>query len=347
MKKQLDIYFLVFLGIFFNTPAWAQAVSELIVMTHDSFNASKKVIVAFENENNAKIRFLKAGDAGAALNQAILSKSNPMADLFFGVDNSFLSRALKADIFEPYRSKILKSIPKKYQLDSSFRLLPVNFGDVCLNFDKAWFKKHHLTPPNSLEDLTDPKYKGLTVVENPATSSPGLAFLLATIGHFVKNGFINYWKALKKNDVLVTDGWNTAYWGEFSAASKGNRPLVVSYASSPPASVFYSETPLTESPTGAIVSGGTAFRQIEFIGILKGTSKLSLAKKFVDYILNVKFQEDMPLQMFVFPVNQNAKLPKIFIDHALVAKDPVELSYTEIDQNREKWIEMWTEVVLR
>ena len=158
---------------------------------------------------------------------------------------------------------------------------------------------------------------------------------------------MGYWKSLKNNEVLVTDGWQNAYWGEFSAASEGNRPIVVSYASSPPAMVYYSETPLRRSPTGAVVSKGTAFRQIEFIGIIKGTKKMALAKKFVDYVLDRPFQEDMPLQMFVFPVNRNAKLPKVFTDHALIAEEPVEVPYIEIERNREKWIEMWTEVMLR
>ena len=347
MKSRLFVFLPVVMFLAINFSLNARDVDDLIVMTHNSFSVSKAVIKYFEQENNVNVRFLKANDAGAALNQAILTKSNPMADLFFGVDNSFLSRALNADIFLPYRSDLLRQIPQKYQLDAGYRLLPVDFGDVCLNYDKRWFEKHRIPPPNSLEDLIEPQYKSLTVVENPATSSPGLAFMLTTIGHFGQDKFIDYWKSLRNNDVLVTDGWKNAYWGEFTAASKGNRPIVVSYASSPPASVYFSDTPLHESPTGAVVSKGTAFRQIEFIGILKGTKNIKLAKKFVDFVLDKRFQEDMPLQMFVFPVNQNAKLPKVFADHALIASDPVKVSYAEIERNREKWIEMWTEAVLR
>lgn len=319
----------------------------LTVMTHDSFNISKKVIARFERENQVTVRFLKAGDAGAALVQAILSRKNPLADLFFGVDNSFMSRALKAGIFASYSSPGLADIPKKFQLDPENRLLPVDYGDVCLNYDKAWFAKHRLSPPKDISDLTAPQYKGLTVVENPATSSPGMAFLLATIGRFGENGYLEFWKKLRENNVIVANGWEDAYYGHFTSASKGDRPIVVSYASSPPAVVYYSETVLNEAPTGVVVSDGSAFRQIEFVGILKGTKMRKLAEKFVDFMLDLPFQEDIPLQMFVFPANSRAKLPKVFTQFAVVADNPVMVKPEEIEMNRNKWIEAWTNTVLR
>ncbi|MCP4756558.1 MAG: thiamine ABC transporter substrate-binding protein, partial [Proteobacteria bacterium] len=202
---------------------------EITVMTHDSFSVGKGVVDLFEKAHGVKIRFLKAGDAGAALNQAILSKNNPMADVFYGVDNTFMSRALKAGIFEAYRSPLLEQVPDALKLDSRYRLLPVDYGDVCLNYDKKWFARKNMKPPERLEDLVAPAYSGLTVVENPATSSPGLAFLLVTIGRFGEDGYLSFWKKLRKNEVLVTNGWEEAYWGKFSAASKGDRPIVVSY----------------------------------------------------------------------------------------------------------------------
>ncbi len=327
----------------------AQAAAEpavITLVTHDSFAASEKVLAEFEKANNAKIKVLPSGDAGAALNQAILSKNNPLGDVFFGVDNTFLSRALKADIFEPYNSPALVDVPDQFKLDSTNRLLPVDYGDVCLNYDKAWFAKKGIQPPANLEDLTRPAYKGLTVVENPATSSPGLAFLLATIGHFGENGYLDYWKALRANDVLAADGWQQAYYSNFSAASDGNRPIVVSYASSPPAEVYFAKTPLTEAPTGVVLGDGACFRQIEFIGILKGTKQPALAEKLIDFMLSKTFQEDVPLQMFVFPVNQKAGLPDVFVKFAQIPAKPAYVSPEAIDANREAWIEAWTQAVL-
>lgn len=319
----------------------------LTLMTHDSFNVSTEVIEQFEKDNNVTVRFLKSGDAGAALIQAILSKDNPLADVFYGVDNTFLSRALAGDIFMPYSSPVLEHIPDALQLDREHRLLPVDFGDVCLNYDKEWFAAKKMVPPTDLADLVKPEYKGLLVVENPATSSPGLAFLLATIGRFGEEGYLDFWKKLRANEVLVANGWNDAYYGHFTAASEGDRPLVVSYASSPPAVVHFSETPLTEAPTGAVVEDGTAFRQIEFVGILKGTKEVALAQKLVDFMLSTRFQEDIPLQMFVFPVHAEARLPEVFQKHAVVAQKPAVVAPEAIEANREKWIEAWTSAVLR
>ncbi len=320
---------------------------EIIVMTHDSFSVSKAVVARFEASHHLKIRFLKAGDAGAALNQALLSKNNPLADVFFGVDNTFMSRALKADLFVAYPSPLLSQIRNDLKIDPENRLLPVDYGDVCLNYDRQWFAAHSLAPPTGLEDLVKPPYKSLTVVENPATSSPGLAFLLATVGRFGENGYLDYWKRLRANDVLVVDGWKQAYWGQFSAASKGDRPIVVSYATSPAAEVYYAEKRLQEAPTAAVVTHGSAFRQIEFVGILKGAKHPQAARQLVDFMLGKAFQEDIPLQMFMFPANKTARLPEVFVKYGRKAADPVILDPATIDKNREKWINDWTDTVLR
>ena len=317
--------------------------STLTIMTHDSFSASEEVIRAFEEANNVKISFLKSGDTGAALNKAILSKSAPLADIFYGVDNTFLSRALDADIFEPYSSPVLSQIPAEFQLDSQNRALPVDFGDVCINYDKAWFAAQNLSVPQSLDDLTEPEYKNLLVVENPATSSPGLAFLLATIERYGEDGYLDYWRALRENGVTVVDGWETAYYTNFSASSgQGPQPMVVSYASSPAAEVIYAAEPLTDAPTASILEG--CYRQIEFVGILKGTKNRAMAEKFVDFMLRPTFQSDMPLNMFVYPVNPTAELPAEFIRYAQTATDPARLDPAA---NRETWIQAWTDAVLR
>lgn len=324
-----------------------QAETTVTVMTHDSFNISQEVVAEFEKANHAKVVFLKSGDAGAALVQAILAKDNPLADVFYGVDNTFYSRAIESDIFVPYQSPMLASVADALKIDPSHRLLPVDYGDVCLNYDKAWFKQKKLAPPSDLADLVKPEYARLTVVQNPATSSPGLAFLLATIGRFGEDGYLQYWRELRANGVLVTSGWEEAYFGHFTAASKGDRPIVVSYASSPPAAVHYAEKPLEEAPTAAVVSDGNAFRQIEFVGILKGAKEPELARKFVDFMLDRRFQEDIPLQMFVFPANRDARLPEVFKRHAVIAAKPAEVSPAAIEKNRSAWIEAWTSAVLR
>lgn len=320
----------------------------LTLMTHDSFSVSEEVVKSFEEANNAKIVFLQSGDTGSVLNKAILTKDAPLADLLFGVDNTFLSRALEADIFESYASPALDEIPDTFELDPSHRALPVDYGDVCINYDKKYFEENALPVPQSLEDLTKPEYANLLVAENPATSSPGLAFLLATVAHFGEDGYLDYWRALKDNGIVVVDGWEIAYYNNFSASSgRGPQPMVVSYGTSPAAEVIYAETPLDDAPTASILGPDTCFRQIEFIGILKGTQNRPLAEKFVDFMLSKEFQEDVPLQMFVYPLNPNAALPEEFVKYAQAPAQTASLSPEEIASNRDRWIQEWTDAVMK
>ncbi len=320
----------------------------LTVMTHDSFAVSDDVIAEFESENNVKVNFLLSGDAGGLVNRAILSKSNPVADVLYGVDNTFLTRALDENIFEPYSSPLLSDIPISFKLDPTDSALPVDYGDVCINYDKSYFKDNNLPLPATLDDLTDPMYDGLLAVENPATSSPGLAFLLATIAEYGQDGYLEYWQQLKDNDVVVISDWETAYYTNFSGSSgKGPQPMVVSYGTSPAAEVIFAESPLEDAPTASLVGDNMCFRQVEFVGILNGTKNRALAEKFVDFMLGTRFQEDIPLNMFVFPVNQQAQLPEEFIQYIQVPKHPAQLPMGEISANRDQWITAWRDLMLK
>ena len=326
--------------------ASATDTTTITLVTHDSFAVSKPVLAAFTKQTGVEVKVLQSGDAGAALNQVILTKSNPIGDVFFGVDNTFLSRALDAGVFTKYAPAALSTVPAEYQLDPSHRLTPVDHGDVCINYDKRWFAQQDLAVPKTLDDLTKPAYKGLLVVENPATSSPGLAFQLATIARYGDDGWRAYWSKLRDNDVKVDDGWESAYDGDFTqGANHGNYPLVVSYASSPPAAVYYSKPQPKTSPIGTMLD--SCFRQVEFAGVIKGTEHPAAARKLVDFMLSERFQADVPLQMFVFPVRKGTPLPAVFTKFAQVAPKPLTLPAADISAHRDAWIEQWTDTVLR
>lgn len=352
----LQLVFVLLLAVSACTPSVPAATTAptqagpvtLNVMTHDSFAASQPLIAQFESLNNVKLNFIKSGDAGSLVNKAILLKNAPLADVLYGVDNTFLSRVLEAGIFSPYHSALLSNISSQYRLDSSDQALPVDYGDVCINYDKTYFSSNKLAIPASLEDLLKPDYKGLLVVENPAVSSTGLAFMLATITHFGPDGFQTYWKSLRDNGVVAVNDWETAYYTNFSGSSgKGAQPLVVSYATSPVAEVVFSKDPVQDSPTASIVGPDTCFRQVEFVGILNGTHQRALAEKFVDFMLGASFQEDMPLQMFVYPVNPGARLPDSYLKFAQVPAKPAQISPAEISKNRDTWIQQWKDIVLK
>ena len=320
----------------------------LTVMTHDSFAVSEEVVAKFQEQHNVALQIITSGDAGTVLSQAIINKDAPLADLIFGIDNTMLTRALKADILEPYSSPLLSEIAPEFKLDEMHRVTPVDYGDVCINYDKTYFRNNNLPIPDSLEDLIAPEYANLLVVENPAASSPGLAFLLTTIGHFGQNGYLDFWTKLRANGVKVVENWETAYFTEFSGSSgQGPYPLVVSYASSPPAEVIFAEETPEEAPTGSVIAPDTCFRQIEFIGILRDTENRDLAEAWIDFMLTSTFQNDVPMQMFMFPVNPLAELPAEFIQHAQVAAQPAVVEPNDINKYREAWIQAWSNIMLR
>lgn len=331
-------------------PANAAAKKRLTVMTHDSFSVSKDLVTAFEAANNVTVTFIKGGDAGSTLNRLILTSVNskqPEADVFYGIDNTFLSRALDHQLFEPYRPDALDRVPDEFKLDPDFNVVPINYADVSINYDKAWFEEHDLPLPQTLFDLTNPIYKGLLVVENPATSSPGLCFLLATIAELGEDAARDFWIALKGNDVVIASDWETAYYTHFSGSSgKGACPMVVSYSTSPAAELIYAETQLAESPTASLNGKGMVWRQIECAGILKNTTNRALAEAFVDFLLSKAFQEDVPLHMFVYPVLPEAKMPPEFIPLALTSNSYSAMNPSEIAENRDRWVNDWAEWML-
>ncbi len=320
--------------------------TQLTVMTHDSFAVSEDVLQAFEERTNINVEILFSGDTGSMVNQAIISKNNPLADVMYGIDNTFLGRALEEDIFMEYQSPMLESIPDHFKLDPTNHVIPVDYGDVCLNYDIAYFEANNLDPVTSLDDLLEESYSDMLVVQNPATSSPGLAFLLLTINNYGEDGYLDYWRGLNENGMLVVNDWETTYYTEFTTYG-GTRPIIVSYGSSPPFEVLFAEEPIDEPTTAAVFGKNTCFRQIEFVGILDGTDQVEAAQEFIDFMLSVEFQEDIPGQMFVFPVNENAQVDEIFQDYLPSPEVSVTMDPASINENRGTWLETWTEEILR
>lgn len=262
--------------------------------------------------------------------------------MIYGFDNTFLSRALEADILLPYRSPEVRNLKATLLLDPTFRALPVDYGWVSLNYHRAYFRERPL--PKTPQDLTRSEFAKLLVVENPATSSPGLAFLMATVARFGEEGYLDFWAQLRDGGVRVAKGWSEAYYTHFTLY-KGDRPMVVSYTTSPAAEVYYSEGRYQEPPTGNLFPE-LAFFQVEFVGILKGTKNLEGAKKVVDWFLSRPVQENIPTEMWMYPARREARLPEVF----RFAPEPlgsVRLDPKVMAENRERWIEEWTKVVLQ
>lgn len=290
------------------------------LIAYDSFTPEEGIFDEFTERTGATVKVVTAGDTGTMVAKAILTAGNPEGDVMWGIDNTFLSRAEKAGVLNDY--------------------VYASYGDICVNYDKGWFAERELSPPSGFLDLVRPEYRGLLTVQDPVNSSPGLGFMLATIIQFGEPGWIQYWNELKQNDVNIAPDWSSAYYEAFSGSSgKGSYPLVVSYGSSPPAEVVFAETPIDEPPTGVITQ--TCFEQSEFVGVMRGTKNPDLAEELVAFLTDVTFQESIPLTLFVYPANPDARLPDVFTKFAQRPENPLTFLPEEIEINRERWLDTW------
>lgn len=312
------------------------------LVTHDSFHVSDGLLEQFEQETGLTVTQVAPGDGGALVNQLILTKDAPLGDVVYGIDNTFASRAIDEGVLEPYASQAPAAADAaQYAPDGSDSLTAIDTGDVCLNVDHAWFTAQGIPEPTTLEDLTEPQYADLTVVTNAATSSPGLAFLLATVGAFGEDGWQQYWTDLQANGLKVAEGWSDAYYTDFSGGGAGGpRPIALSYASSPPETVPEGGG---EPTTGALL--GTCFRQVEYAGVLAGAQNPEGAQQLVDWLLSDEVQADIPGSMYMYPVSSAVDLPESWAQWAPLAEQPFEVPLDDIAAHRDDWVREWTDLV--
>jgi thiamine transport system substrate-binding protein len=316
----------------------------LVVATHDSWAMSKGVLADFKKKTGITVKAEPQGDAGELTNKLVLTKDSPLADGVYGIDNTFASRAVDEGVLSPYAPKALPKSARAFQLDGddADQLTPIDYSDVCVNVDDTWFAAKKMSPPKTLADLTKPEYKDLFVTPGATTSSPGLAFLLATISA-EGDGWQGYWKKLMANGTKVTSGWTDAYEVDFTAGGgKGSRPIVTSYSSSPPFTIPEGKTRPT---TRALLD--TCFRQVEYAGVLKGSKNPEGMRKFIDFMLEREFQAAIPDNMYVYPVDSSVQLPKAWARFAPVAPHPYAVGPDEVSQHRADWLREWRDITSR
>lgn len=320
---------------------------EVTMLAYDAF-VEPAALADFTASTGIRVTVARAGDTGTLVNKALLTAGNPEADVLWGVDSVVLSRAVLGGLFEPYRSPELPALdPAAVALVPGNEVTPVDMTDVCINYDTAWFATKGIAAPASFEDLAEPDYRGLLVVENPATSAPGLAFLMGTIAHFGDDGWKPYWEQLVANDVRVADSWDAAFGVEYTAGGGGGtRPIMVSYASSPPAGILFAPDPKPDDPgTGSVEA--TCFRGYEFAGVLRGADHPDAARQLIDFLVGEAFQAQLPESNFVYPVRTGVALPEVFATFGPPAGDPLTLDPAVIAANRDAWVEEWTRLVIR
>ena len=319
----------------------SEATGTVVLVTHDSFALPDELIEGFESEHGIELDVRSPGDGGALVNQLVLTRDAPIGDVVYGIDNTFAGRAIQEGVLEPYASPAAGDDVARYAVDDAGHLTAVDVGDVCINVDREWFADAGIPEPVTLEDLTDPAYADLLVVTNPATSSPGLAFLLATIGAFGQDGWLDYWVQLRDNGLRVAAGWSDAYYVDFSGSSgDGDRPLALSYATSPP----YEAGDAEEAPTAALLD--TCFRQVEYAGVLAGAENPDGARLVIDWLLSPEVQAAIPENMYMYPVDTTVELPEAWVRHAPLSAAPFHVDPDTISANRDAWIDAWTDTVI-
>ncbi len=320
----------------------AEATRAVVLATHDSWYVPDETLAAFEEASGYEVTVQPLGDAGELTNKLVLTADNPVADAVYGIDNTFAGRAVEAGVLAPYASPALPPSAEDYALDGEAGdvLTPVDWSDVCVNVDDAWFAEEGLTPPRTLEDLTDPAYRDLFVTSGASTSSPGFAFLLGTIGTFGEDGWQDYWRALLDNGARVVSGWSDAYEVDFTAGGGGgDRPIVLSYSSSPPFTIPEGEQRPT---TSALLD--TCVRQVEYAGVLEDAENPEGAQALVDFLVSADFQSILADNMYVYPVDEDVALPELWARWATPAPSPVAIDPAEIDDRREDWIREWSDL---
>lgn len=332
---------LIFFGLS-HSNVWAQNTPTLRIMVHSSFALPKPLIQQFENEKKVKLQLIKAGDAGEMLNKLILTKANPVADVVYGIDNTLAQKAIQADILASYsgpasQRESLASLPPP--------LIPVDYGYVSLNIDKASFAKRQLPEPQSIEDLTLPIYKNSLVVQNPNTSSTGYSFLLATIAGLGEEKAFAWWAKMRQNGMKVSKGWSEAYYTDF-ARNGGPYPMIVSYASSPAAEVFYSKEKLLESPTRNLFLKASVFQQVEGVALIKGGQQAALAGQWIEWLRSAAVQEALQTSMWMLPVEKNVALAEAW-KHTQTPKQFETSSKSLHATQSNAWLKRWTKVVLK
>jgi thiamine transport system substrate-binding protein len=307
-------------GALFLTGCGPVSQKEVVTLVaHDSFAISDESIADFENQSGYKLEILRAGDAGSVTNRLVLTKESPIGDVVFGIDNTFRGLAEENNL-----------------VDGS--LQEITYSDVCFNYDRLWFETNNQNPPSSWRDLVLPEHEGLTVVSNPLTSSPGLAFLASTVAAFGEDGFENFWKELRDNHVKVAAGWEEAYFTEFSGSSgAGQYPIVLSYSSSPAAEIREDG----KSQTVALLE--ECFRQVEYVGVLAGSKNPTGAKSLVEFLLAEPFQSTMPGLMYVYPVNPEASVPAQWAEFGPAARSTMGQDL-DIAANRDSWQDKWSAI---
>ncbi|MFC7044104.1 thiamine ABC transporter substrate binding subunit [Halobacteriaceae archaeon GCM10025711] len=215
------------------------------------------------------------------------------------------------------------------RFDPQDRAIPFDTGYISLVYDGTAVEN-----PGTFEALTGDAYDGKLIVQNAQTSDTGQAFLLWTIATLGEDAYLDYWDRLVANDVRILRSWSSAY----TAYSNGEAPIVVSY-STDQVYASRSDQNLEEHQVGFLNDQGYA--NPEGMARFADTDKPELATAFMEFMLSVEAQSQIPVLNVSFPAVDNANLPEDFSRYAFEPPEAVTHSYDELAANLDTWVEDW------
>jgi len=317
---------------------------KLVVYTYSSFaswGAAPFIEEAFEKKHDVDVQFVATGDARMMLTKLLTEREagRPGADVFVGVGSVDLSMARGEDLFVPLTGEDipnLASVREDLLIDPTNSLIPYEHSYVTLVYDSQVLAVEDV--PLTFEQLLDPKYKKMLILEDPRTSSVGLAFLLWTIHQYGDPGYLDYWRKLLPNVLTITQGWSAAY--DLFLAREA--PIVVSFSTD----TAYSVIEEGSARYKVMLLNSQGYRSIYLMGIVKGTKQQGLCKELLDFVLSPEVQERISTTEWMFPANRKTLLPVLFYQNAVFPPDPVMVPSERIGENLDRWLLEWAGIIV-
>ena len=333
--------------------------NELVIITYDVLALTDDMIQQFENESGLSVTLVKLDDAGSILDYLIQNEGTENIDLAIGLDNTYLQTAINRGVLTEHQANILSASSSQNTPISEAALLPYSgslavpfdMGYVCLNYDTSIVDGENMTVPTNLWNLTEEEWRGKVAIPSPISSSPGRAFMLATLDYFSysedsSDSFKQWWSAMEENDVIVTSGWTEAYethytggYGEWTEGYIGDAHITVSYCHSPGVESWYNEN---WTKSASLDLPQSSFFQVEYATAVTG-GNVEAASEFIDYLLSEQVNSQMPEQNLMYSVLEGEDLPTAngYRYHSTVPSEPAEISMQEIAENMESWLQQW------
>lgn len=325
----------------------------LKILTYDIAAFSDDMLTNFTEQTGFAVELVYTDDAGGILEIMLQTQGSPQVDLAVGLDNTYLQTALDFCLLTVNNVDTSNVDPNVMALYDGPKAVPFDQGHVCLNYDESVVDGENLTEPQTLWNLTESQWTDKTVFPSPLTSSPGRAFMVATIDYFENDldpntTAFDWWKAMADNGATFTSGWTEAYeihysggYGAWVDGHLGDAAMTVSYCHSPGVEAYYGGN--WTSSTSLVLPRAT-FHQVEYGGLVNGGGNQEAANAFLTFLLSEDINRNMPENNLMQSVLNNATWPEEegYRYHTDLPTLNANITTERIGQEMDDWLMAWT-----